>query len=324
MATSGPVHDGYFADPFVWRHGELYYAIGTGAEEAASRAADGVFPMLRSPDLVTWQPIGRALVRPDAHLGDACWAPEVAFADGRFHLYYSVGHGDRGHHLRVATSLRPEGPYQDSGRALTDPAVCAFAIDPHPFRDRDGRWYLFHARDFLDCDAVTGVRAGTALVVQPLAGMDRLVGEPQVVLRARHDWQRFRRDRPMYGATYDWHTLEGPAVCRHGGRYYCFFSGGCWQDRSYGVDYVVADAVLGPYADTSRGDGPRVLRSRADRIGPGHNSLVCGPDGRTMYLAYHAWDAHMSARRMFVEPLVWTADGPRVEERAAPTPAPGP
>src|SRR5690606_28025997 len=136
--------------------------------------------------------------------------------EGRFHLYYSVGFGDARHQLRVAIAARPEGPYRDAA-ALTDVDTCPFAIDPHPFRDADGSWWLFHARDFLDADG--GVRAGTALVVQPLATMTRLTpGVPLTVLRARHDWQRFLADREMYGRRFDWHTLEGPCVCHRNGR----------------------------------------------------------------------------------------------------------
>lgn len=304
-AYQNPVTGHYFADPFVWQHDGVYWAVGTGAGPCAGPA---VFPMLRSTDFVTWRPAGEALVRPPAGLGDTFWAPEVAYRDGIFYLYYSVGRGDRGHQLRVATSDAPGGPYLDTGVALLDPADCPFAIDPHPFRDDDGRWYLFYARDFLD--EGPGARAGTALVVQELIDMTAL-GDGTVVLRARHDWQRFLRDRPMYGGRYDWHTLEGPAVCKRDGRYYCFYSGGCWETGCYGVDYAVADHILGPYRDEGAAAGPRVLRSVPEHaVGPGHNSIVAGPDG-TPFLAYHAWDPRFGARRMCLDRLVWRPEGPR-------------
>ena len=76
-----------------------------------------VFPLLRSDDFVTWHAVGGALVRPDAALGDTFWAPEVAYDDGNFYLYYSVGVEDKGHQLRVAASNHPMGPYQDAGKA---------------------------------------------------------------------------------------------------------------------------------------------------------------------------------------------------------------
>ncbi|MBW4574065.1 MAG: glycoside hydrolase family 43 protein [Aphanothece sp. CMT-3BRIN-NPC111] len=311
---TNPVYQGYFADPFVWKHEGVYYAIGTGAKEAEGQvdeiAAKRVFPLLRSDDFITWQNAGRAMVRPDPALGDNFWAPEVAYCNGKFYLYYSVGHEDKDHQLRVAISDEPLGPYQDVGEPVLDPSVYPFAIDPHPFCDRDGQWYLFYARDFLDADG--GVRAGTALMVDRLETMTKLAGEGVVVLRARSDWQRFLANRPMYAGIYDWHTLEGPCVRFHAGRYYCFYSGGRWETENYGVDYGVADSVLGPYSDAGNEGGPRVLRSVPGRVlGPGHNSIIEGLDGETEYIIYHAWGTDMSARQMFLDKLVWTPDGPR-------------
>lgn len=309
---TNPVYKGYFADPFVWEYKGIYYAVATGAAEAYGEEvtdAARVFPLLRSSDFINWHFAGHALVRPDPALGDNFWAPEVAYCDGKFYLYYSVGHEDKDHQLRVATSDKPLGPYLDVG-PLLNLSECPFAIDPHPFRDDDGQWYLFYARDFLDTE--NGVRAGTALMVDRLQGMTKLAGEGKVVLRARSDWQRFLVNRPMYGGVYDWHTLEGPCVRKYQGRYYCFYSGGRWETENYGVDYGVADHVLGPYSDIGNETGPRVLRSVLGRVlGPGHNSMILAPDGQTEYIVYHAWEMDMSARQMFLDKLIWTPDGPR-------------
>jgi len=299
-----PAYAGYFADPFVFRHGDLYYAVGTGPSEREDR----MFPMLRSADFVTWHPIEPALDLTGVPFGTAYWAPEIAYADGRFYLYYSVGQGDKGHQLRVAVADQPDGPYRDTGTPVLDPATCGFAIDANPFQDDDGAWYLLYARDFLDDE--DGNRPGTALVIAPLIDMVRVGPEYTVVLRARHDWQRYQAARPMYGATYDWHTLEGPCMVKHDGRYYCLYSGGNWQGSTYGLDYCVSDHILGPYEDTSV-DHARVLRTVPKKvIGPGHNSVVLGPDGETLYVAYHAWDVAMTARRLCFDRLIWTPQGP--------------
>ena len=50
---TNPVYAGYFADPFVLKVGDAYYAYGT--------AADGKnFPVLRSTNLINWEPVGNA------------------------------------------------------------------------------------------------------------------------------------------------------------------------------------------------------------------------------------------------------------------------
>jgi len=315
---SNPVYDEYFADPFVWRYDGAYYAIGTGPKEALGTVgvASGasIFPLLKSADLSSWTALGSALVRPEAGLGDSFWAPEITRQGSLWYLYYSVGYGDACHQLRVASSESVIGPYLDSGLALTDLRECPFAIDPHPFEDEDGRRYLFYARDFLSTadDSGETVRAGTALVVRELETMTQLGTAEKTVLRAKRDWQRFLAERTMYGRVFDWHTLEGPCVERHAGRYYCFFSGGRWETPNYGVDYAVAEGVLGPWSDAGNEAGPRVLRTAPGRVlGPGHNSIVVGPDGVTRYIVYHAWDSAMQARRMCIDELIWTEQGPR-------------
>jgi hypothetical protein len=94
--------------------------------------------------------------------------------------------------------------------------------------------------------------------------------------------------------------------------YYCFYSGGAWRSSHYGVGVGVATQVLGPYHEPRRRDGPAVLRTvPAKVLGPGHASVVPGPDGTTLFMAYHAWDVRQTARRMCIDALAWTADGPR-------------
>lgn len=319
---TNPVYSGYFADPFVWEYNGEYYAVGTGPMEAsgeieeAEAAASGfeaqlrLFPLLRSDDFVHWSYVSGALLPPDPALGDTFWAPEVAYSEGVFYLYYSVGFEDKNHQLRVAASNHPMGPYQDTGKALINTRVFPFTIDPHPFQDDDGRWYLFYARDFLDSEG--GYSPGTAIVVDRMIDMTTLAGEAKPILRARSDWQRYEANRLMYGERWDWHTLEGPCVRKHAGHYYCFYSGGRWGSDRYGVDYGVADHVLGPYLDAGNESGARVLRSVPEHaLGPGHNSIALGPDRQTEYLVYHAWDPGMIARRMCLDRLIWTPDGPR-------------
>jgi beta-xylosidase len=304
---TNPVHAGYFADPFVLAVDGAYYAYGTG-----SVVRDRAFEVLRSPDLVHWETVGGALERLAEPWATDYWAPEVAQDGDRFYMYYSVGEDDKGHLIRVAVADRPEGPFRDQGLVLTPDE--RFAIDPHPFRDEDGQWYLFYAHDVLEGD-----RVGTTVAVDRLIDMTRLAGEPRTLLRASDDWQIFKRGREMYGKVYDWHTLEGPFVRRRDGRYYLIYSGGAWEEPSYGLSYAVSDHPMGPYREPIT--GPAILRTVPDAIlGPGHASVVTGPDGED-WLAYHAWDAERTARRFWLDRLRWGADGP---ERSGPNPGPQP
>ena len=225
----------------------------------------------------------------------------------------------------MATSSQPAGPYTEVA-ALPVPDS-QFTIDAHPFRDADGQWYLFYARDFTD--SAGGYYPGTGLVVDRLVSMTRLAHKSRTVLRTCHRWTLFEANRrmPLYGdRTFaQWHTLEGPFVRRHEGRYYCFFSGANFLTDRYGVDYCVAEHVMGPYADSGSDAGARVLHSVAGHVrGPGHHSHVIGPDGRTEYLAYHAWNPAMTERLLCIDQLAWTARGPRcLGPTYTPQPLPG-
>jgi beta-xylosidase len=308
---ANPVFGEPFPDPFVLRWDDAYYAYCTDIGGRGPR----VIGLLRSEDLVTWTPLAGPLERPSFTTTDfEFWAPEVATGDdGRLYMYYSTGEGDVRHRLRVAAADEPEGPFRDLGHALVEDA---FAIDAHPFRDEDGTWYLYYARDFLD-----GERVGTALVVDRLVDMRSLAGEPTTVVRATADWQIYQRARPMYGAVYDWHTLEGAFVVKRDGRYWCFYSGGAWREDNYGVSCVSAPSPTGPFVEPAS-DGPTVLRSVPGRvIGPGHCSVTTDRAGQD-WLVYHAWDEARTARRMHIDRLEWTPDGPRC--RPTWTPQPGP
>ncbi|HYN85730.1 MAG TPA: glycoside hydrolase family 43 protein [Pyrinomonadaceae bacterium] len=318
---TNPVYAGSMPDPFVLRHRGVYYAFGTTGGE---RKSDGrIYTVLRSTDLVEWRELGGALEAPSPDPAYQYWAPEVAFDGRMFYLYYSMGgKEEEKFEIRVATSRRPEGPYKDTGDKLLDCERNRFTIDAHPFRDSDGRWYMFYARNFLD--TAGGTHPGTALVVDRLIGMKRLAGECRTVLRARHPWTLYEANRRMnvYNATFDWHTIEGAVVRKHAGRYYLFYSGSNWQTPNYGVDYAVADKVTGPY--TGQGAEARVLRGVPGKVrGPGHHSIVTGPDGKTEYFVYHAWDEAMKVRQMCIDRLVWTPDGPRLAA-GGPTVAPQP
>ncbi len=327
---TNPVVARDFPDPGVLLHAGTYYAFGTTGDR---RTADGrVFNVLTSKNLVDWQPAGGALEPPAGSEGAQFWAPEVVEHENTFYLYYSRGGGaiaaTEGHRLRVATSRTPLGPYREV--TLLDVPDSKFTIDAHPFRDADGQWYLFYARDFTEPDAALGYRPGTGLVVDKLLDMTRLAGEPRTVLRARHDWTLFEAQRrmPLYDNRVfaEWHTLEGPFVRRHAGKYYCFYSGANFLTDRYGVDFCVADRVLGPYSEAGGGAGARVLHSVPGHVrGPGHHSHALGPDGRTDYLVYHAWNAAMTERQLCLDPLTWTPTGPRADRGPsyAPCPVPG-
>src|SRR4051794_33252464 len=106
---TNPVYDEYFADPFVLKVNDEYFAYGTSVAQGCS------IPVLHSLDLVHWQRLGDALEIP-VDDPNCYWAPEVTYSDGTYYMYYSAGGQEgEGHQLRVATSTDPAGPFRTSG-----------------------------------------------------------------------------------------------------------------------------------------------------------------------------------------------------------------
>lgn len=300
-----PVWQGYLADPYVLRVGDRYYAYGTAEPDSN---ADEVrhFPVLVSDDLHRWRHLGAALAAPEGHEKDSFWAPEVVFRDGVYYMYYSSG-GVEGeaHQIRLAVSEAPAGPFVGDARTLLPEEP--FSIDAHPFWDpMTDRWYLFFGKDFF------GERAGTGIAAVELEeDMRTLASGVQTILEPSADWQIYERNRDWYGKTWPaWHTVEGPFVVHRRGRYWLFYSGGLWKGADYGVSFAVADSVLGPYLEPHPNGAPKLVLAGNGFHGAGHNSVFLGSDGD--YIAYHAWDAEFTARRMFIDRLEWGADGPAI------------
>jgi len=272
-----PVYNQSFPDPFVLKFGGHYFAYCTGHWKDGS-----VFGVLRSSDLVDWQEVGGAM-KPLESDAPFYWAPEVTYHGGKFYLYYSVGN-ETLMEVRVAISDRPDSGFADVGSRLT---FEEFAIDPHVFIDRDGTRYMFYATDFLEHTHI-----GTGTVVDRMLDWDKLEGSPRPVTRAKYDWQVYDPARKEKGGV-RWHTVEGPFVLERKGRYFEMFSGGNWQNTTYGVSFAKSNSVLADDEWDQYSDGEKVLpilKTVPDRIiGPGHNSVVRGPNNRELYCVYHRW-----------------------------------
>jgi GH43 family beta-xylosidase len=272
-----PVFNRSFPDPFVLKFCGEYFAYCTGF------ADDGLaVGVARSTNLVEWNYIGGAL-RPLESEPPYYWAPEVVYSDGSFYMYYSCGN-ETLMEIRVAISDRPDGGFVDAGVRMTREE---FAIDAHVFVDDTGDRFMFYATDFLDHSHI-----GTGTVVDRMQNWLELEGNPRPVSRAAYEWQVYDPNRAEKGGV-RWHTVEGPTVFKHKGKYLQMFSGGNWTNSSYGVAFASSDQVLSSSEWKQSIDGETlfpVLRTIPDKvIGPGHNSAVVGPNNRELYCVYHSW-----------------------------------
>jgi arabinan endo-1,5-alpha-L-arabinosidase len=327
---SNPVFDEDFPDPTVIdAGGGWFYAYATQGD-VAGRVQN--IQAARSRDLVRWERVGDALpVKPAwASQTQLFWAPDVHRRGRTFYLYYSAGlDPDRAARFKkergaaeskegvfclgVATSLKPEGPFRDSGR----PLVCGLSfvnIDPMAFDDpRTGRKYLYWGSGF------------QPIRVQELAE-DRLSfkkGSAPVEL--------VRADKNVPLQT----LIEGAWVVYRDGYYYLFYSGencchGPLQEIKYAAMVARSRSATGPFETLAQATGApdsAILRRSDAWIAPGHNSVVTDRAGQE-WIAYHAIDVRRpyveavisgdrSVRRpMLIDRLTWRDGWPRVESGA--------
>ena len=66
-----------------------------------------------------------------------------------------------------------------------------------------------------------------------------------------------------------------------------------------------------------------ILRTTGEVVGPGHNSVVRGPDNRQLWCVYHRWSPDTSARILAIDPLDWEGKRMRVAGPST-TPQPAP
>jgi hypothetical protein len=71
--------------------------------------------------------------------GRQLWAPDAAFANNTYYLYFPVKDKQDVFRIGVATSSKPEGPF----KAEKEPIKGSYSIDPAVFKDDDGSFYMY-------------------------------------------------------------------------------------------------------------------------------------------------------------------------------------
>jgi hypothetical protein len=71
--------------------------------------------------------------------GRQLWAPDAAFVNNKYYLYFPVKDKQDIFHIGVATSAKPTGPF----KAEATPIKGSYSIDPCVFRDDDGKFYMY-------------------------------------------------------------------------------------------------------------------------------------------------------------------------------------
>ena len=312
-----PVYQGNFPDPHVLLHNGEFIAYATNS---------GInLPMLSSKDLAHWTPVVDAQGRRVDGMPSLAswveegrtWAPEVMKVGNQWLLYYTArSRALKTQCVGVAGAADPRGPFRD---ASNEPLVCQTGeggtIDANPFRDADGKLYLYYKSDGNAVGKTTYIW-GQQLTADGL----KLTGNAVPLIKDDQKWE--------------WKLVEAPQMVKAPANYQLFYSAAFfgWDPNerlsNYATGYANCTGPLGPCTDSP--DNP-ILHSFNEReagclSGPGHPSIF--RVGERQFMAFHAWSANSSCRKakderyLYVAPLFWQGNkpalGPSLRERKVP------
>ncbi len=182
--------------------------------------------------------------------GRQLWAPDVAFKNNTYYLYFPVKDKNDVFRIGAATSKSPSGPF----KAEKEPIPGSYSIDPALFTDEDGQSYMYFggiwggqlqrwasgeyepngSKTDLLVDTLPALSCKVARMSKDMLRFDGKVMDAMIVdstgkpLLTRDNTRRF---------------FEGPWMHKFDGKYYFTYSTG----DTHLLCYATGDSPLGPF-----------------------------------------------------------------------------
>ena len=178
------------------------------------------------------------------------WAPDAAYKDGVYYLYYPAKDANNIFRLGVATSTKPEGPFTPQ----PSPIRGSYSIDPAVFVDDEGSAYIYFG----------GIWGGqlqrweTGSYDENGSLKDMGVPDNPAILprmaKLTDDMLEFAEDvksieildkqgNPLMTKDLDRRFFEAPWIHKHNGTYYLSYSTG----DTHLIVYATSDNPYGPF-----------------------------------------------------------------------------
>lgn len=235
------------------------------------------------------------------------WAPDIAWFNGRFHLYYSVSEwGTINSAIGLVTTPSLLHPvWTDQGKVIQSDAVWEAGpdtdvtflncIDPGLLVDTNGAVWMVYG-SYSDGIYVVGINPATG----------KRFANSDIGVKVAGNCANFFCN-----------TTEAAALHQRGGFYYLFLNyGGCCSglESTYNIRVGRGTSPTGPFFDRNgvnlvNSGGTMFLESVGRYVGPGHAGLL-EEDGVT-WLSYHYYDAlhaNPGEPTLGLHRVAWTAD----------------
>ncbi len=255
----------------VWEDGRIYLYGSFDLQGKLTYCSDR-YHVYSSDDMVNWVDHGVAFSLSDTDWAKDCgalYAPDCAYRNGVYYLYYCVPDGRCG----VAKSESPTGPFTDIG-----PMEHVHGIDPAVLIDDDGQAYFYWGQ--FDKVRVAKLRESMTEI------------EPETAVQ------------PLSVAEHEFH--EGSSVRKINGKYYFLFTDTHRHgNRATSLGYAVSDNpmtgfVYGGVILDNFGCDPQTWNN--------HGSMECFR-GQWYLFYHRSTYASVNSRHVCVEPLTIRPDG---------------
>ena len=179
--------------------------------------------------------------------GRQLWAPDAAYKNGTYYLYFPAKDKDDVFHIGVATSTNPAGPFT----AMPEPMAGTFSIDPAVYQDNDGIFYIYFGgiwggqlqRWRTDQYSPDGAEPGSD---EPALGprMAKLADDMTEMAEPLQEIKILdEKGQPLLAKDHDRRFFEAPWMHKYQGKYYLSYSTG---DTHY-IVYATGDSPYGPF-----------------------------------------------------------------------------
>jgi Glycosyl hydrolases family 43 len=181
------------------------------------------------------------------------WAPDAAYKDGKYYLYFPAKRADGRFQIGVAVSDRPEGPFAAEPEAIEG----SYSIDPAVLRDDDGVFYMYFG----------GLWGGQLQRYRdnrydPIAHIEPVGDAPALgprMAQLSDDMKSFAHapreiaildgaGQPLRADDHERRYFEGPWMHKYQGRYYLSWSTG----NTHVLCYAIGDNPYGPFTYQGR------------------------------------------------------------------------
>lgn len=235
--------------------------------------------------------------------GRQMWAPDAAFKNGKYYLYFPAKDKEDVFRIGVATSDSPTGPF----KAEPKPIKGSYSIDPTVFQDDDGSFYMYfggiwggqlqrwstgkyNPNDEYPADDAPALSPKVAKMSADMLSFAEPVKDVQIL---------DENGNPLLAKDNNRRFFEAAWIHKYNGKYYFSYSTG----DTHFIAYAIGDSPYGPFTYQGVILNPVVGWTN-------HHSIV--EFNGQWYLFYH--DSTLSGgqthlRSIKVTPLTHKADG---------------